>query len=180
MLAYPVIRHVVFRRGAADTPRPRLVLFVCGGNTCRSPMAAALAREVIAECRAGRDVHVASAGGAVTSVGSRMTDEAIVALGELGVEVQHKTRPLTAELCREADVIYCMTAAQREAVVQMAPDLADTTFCLDPDSDIPDPLGQPLGVYREFADDLRRLVRRRLDELPDFGPTRPGTLAVPG
>ncbi len=178
MLAYPVIRHVVFRRGAADTPRPRLVLFVCGANTCRSPMAEALAREVIAEFRAGRDVHVTSAGVSVKSVGSRMTADAIVALGELGVEVQHRTRPLTAELAREADVIYCMTAAQREAVVLAAPDMADKTFCLDPDGDVPDPLGQPLRAYREFAEVLRRLVRRRLDELPDFGPTRP--LVVPG
>jgi protein-tyrosine-phosphatase len=180
MLAYPALRQLLRKGGAGQTPRSRLVLFVCGANTCRSPMAEALAREAIAAARAGRDVHVGSAGVSVKFAGAPMTPEAIVALGELGIEVQHKAQHLTAELCRSAHVIYCMTAAQREAVMRTAPDMASKTFRLDPDRDLPDPVGQPLGVFRAYVDDLRRLVRRRMAELTDFGPARTGALAVPG
>jgi protein-tyrosine phosphatase len=168
MLAYPAIKRLLVTGSASETLESQLVLFVCGANTCRSPMAEAIAREAVAAARAGRHVVVRSAGVSVKDAGARMTQEAIIALGELGIEVQHKTQHLTAELCRSAHVIYCMTAAHRAAVLLMAPQFADKTFCLDPEADIPDPVGQPLGVYRDFASDLQRLTRRRLLELPAF------------
>jgi protein-tyrosine phosphatase len=133
-------------------------------------MAEAIAREAVALARAGREFHVRSAGVSVKDAGVRMTHEAIVALGELGIEVQHRTQHLTSELCHAAHVIYCMTAEHREAVLLKAPQMADRTFCLDPEADIPDPLGKPVGAYREFAADLQHLVARRLVELPGLGP----------
>jgi protein-tyrosine-phosphatase len=162
MVCVPAIRRAM-GRGDPLGP-PRLILFVCGANTCRSPMAEAIAREEVAIARAGHRLAVSSAGVAVRTVGAPMTPEAIVALGEMGIEVHHRTRALTAETCRSADVIYCMTASQRRAVLAMAPEVADRTFCLDPEGDIPDPAGQPPAVYRELAGRLRSLVRARLAE----------------
>jgi protein-tyrosine-phosphatase len=170
MLAYPSIKRLVASGSVTEPVESRLILFVCGGNTCRSPMAEALARELIAMSRAGRHFHLTSAGTTVKDVGAQMTHSAIVALGELGIEVRHRTRQLTPELCQSAHVIYCMTAAHHDAVLSTAPDLAGKTFRLDSEADIPDPIGQPLAVYREFAADLRRLIHRRVVELPDFEP----------
>ncbi|HEX2053881.1 MAG TPA: low molecular weight protein arginine phosphatase, partial [Actinomycetota bacterium] len=107
---------------------------------------------------------VGSAGVDVKTVGEPMTPEAVLALGELGIEVRHKARPLTSQLCREADVIYCMTTSQRAAVLKLAPELSERTFCLDPDADIPDPVGQPQEFYDGFLVRLRSLVRTRLTE----------------
>lgn len=166
MLCYPAIRRLL--DGGAQPVRQRLLLFVCGGNTCRSPMAEALAKEEIAIARAGATLSAASAGVAVKTVGAPMTTEAVVALGEMGIEVRHRTRRLTPEICRQANVIYCMTRSQRDAVLAMAPDVENRLFCLDQGTDIPDPIGQPLEVYREFAGNLRSLVRSRMAELPGY------------
>jgi protein-tyrosine-phosphatase len=167
MLCYPAIRGRLAHGSAARAagrPPPRIVLFVCGANTCRSPMAEAVAREEIALTRSAQLLHAASAGLAVTTVGGTMTSEAVLALGELGIEVSHRARALTAEICRDASVIYCMTRRQRDDVRAMAPDVADRTFCLDPAGDIDDPGGQPLTAHRELAARMRYLVRSRLAE----------------
>jgi protein-tyrosine-phosphatase len=166
MVCIPAIRRATGRDPLEGAPRR--ILFVCGGNTCRSPMAEAIAREEIAIARAGHLLRVSSAGITVKTVGAPMTPEAIVILGEMGIEVRHRTTALTAETCRAADVIYCMTASQRQAVLDMVPDMADRTFCLDPDADIPDPISQPVTAYRECAHRLRSRVRARLVEQPRF------------
>lgn len=151
------------RHSAASAPamRRRLFLFVCGGNTCRSPMAVAVAR---AEA-GGLAVEIASAGTAAVA-GLPMTAEARVALRTLGVPAgRHRSRPLTRELAEQAEAIFCMTRGQREAVLALVPDAAVRTICLDPDGDIPDPIGQPLAAYLACARRLQPLVRARLREL---------------
>jgi protein-tyrosine-phosphatase len=161
LLASPVwMAWAAERSPTARAGRRRLFLFVCGGNTCRSPMAAAIAR---AEA-AGRALEIASAG--VTAVaGTPMSEPAVVALRELGVPAgRHRARPLTAELIERAAAIYCMTRGQREAVIALAPGAAAKTICLDPLGDIPDPIGQPLAAYLSCARRLEVAVRARLEE----------------
>lgn len=170
VLSYPTVKgrlaKMAMRRAAAGR---RTLLFVCGGNTCRSPMAAAIAKaELSADSRAPRWA-VASAGVAVRSPGSPIVPEAVVALRELGIVMPdgHASRPLTREMCADTEAVYCMTEAQRDAVVALAPDAAERTFCLDPDADIADPVGQPLDAYRMCARRLQVLVRDRLHERRD-------------
>jgi protein-tyrosine-phosphatase len=144
----------------APSPR-RLFLFVCGGNTCRSPMAAAIAR---AEA-AGRALEMLSAGVAAIA-GTPMSAQAEVALRALGVPAgRHRARPLTAALVERAEAVYCMTRGQREAVIAMVPAAAAKTACLDPQGDVPDPIGQPITAYLACARRLRSAVQARLGEL---------------
>ncbi|HXO43599.1 MAG TPA: hypothetical protein VN999_19280, partial [Thermoanaerobaculia bacterium] len=156
------------RRSAAAGAGPaRLFLFVCGGNTCRSPMAAAIARVEAA----GRSLEILSAG--VSAVpGAPMTDQARVALRSLGVPAgNHCTTLLTSAMVERAEAIYCMTRGQRQAVLALVPAAAAKTVCLDPEGDVPDPIGQPLAAYLACGQRLQLLVRRRLAETAESGVT---------
>ena len=93
-----------------------MVLFVCTGNTCRSPMAELLCRDMLAKrlkCKIDEledhGVLVMSAGIAAM-LGGRASSEAVQVMAEMGLDLGgHETQPLTEPLVRHADVIYTMT-----------------------------------------------------------------------
>ncbi|HET8670013.1 MAG TPA: hypothetical protein VFM05_05130, partial [Candidatus Saccharimonadales bacterium] len=147
-------------------------LFVCSGNTCRSPMAAAIANAEIAArlkipFEALETVNMrAMSAGVMARVGAPLTDEAAEVLRSLSVPVKpHAARHLTPELAEKAELIFCMTKAHREAVVEMLPAVAGKTYCLDVQTDIPDPIGKGMPAYIACATQIRNLVRLRFDEL---------------
>jgi protein-tyrosine-phosphatase len=152
--------------------RDRLFLFVCSGNTCRSPMAAAIANAEIA-----RRLHIpvaalqtvnarALSAGVSARVGEPLTAEAHDALRSLHVPVEpHAARNLPAELAQQAEMIFCMTSAHREAVIKLLPAVAGKTYCLDTQSDVDDPIGKGMEAYLNCAQRIHDLVRLRFDEL---------------
>lgn len=147
------------------------VLFVCTGNTCRSPMAAALARRVLADLKgvpvdglSAAGVRVRSAGVSAMQGGPATPEAAIAVKGLCGDLSTHASQPVTEALIQDADVIYTMTEPHRRAVLTLSPGAAAKTYRLDPERDVSDPIGMSQSVYEQTAEMILDAVRRRVAE----------------
>jgi protein-tyrosine-phosphatase len=155
-------------RPAATVAHPaiaqRLFLFVCSGNTSRSPMAQTICNEEIA--RWLKLPLTASSAGLSAQSGAPMTPEAQRALGQLGVPAApHRAQNLTDTMVRDAEAIWCMTEGQCQTLVTRHPEAAGKIHRLDPERDIEDPTGLGPEAFLELGWQLQHLVRYRLREV---------------
>ena len=145
----------------------KTILFVCTGNTCRSPMAEGIAQRWIDDQRVEESVLVGSAGVAA-SEGATTSPETVAALRALGIDYQGRSKPLTAEMIRSADFVICMTQSHFETarlLVNGSPADAEKIHRLDPAGDIEDPIGMGQEAYDQLAAHLTELIPARLEEL---------------
>ena len=138
------------------------LLFVCTGNTCRSPMSEALARHAIQE-RGWSGVEVASAGVAALA-GSPASAEVPRVLEELGVEApSHEAQELTPELVEWADAVLVMGPSHAAAVEAMGGEgkvalVTEYMSGADAGQPVMDPIGGGMAVYRDTRDQLRAAI----------------------
>jgi len=163
------------RSQSASRLRNRSILLVCTGNTCRSPMAAALLRHKLAERwgnKVAAEVEVRSAGLRVARPGEPATAHALDAMAELGLSLQaHQAHQLNASDLRSPDLILTMTRAHREELRQSYPTAADRLFTLceytsAPEGagrDIVDPIGGDMDEYRACRDQLEKELSRLVE-----------------
>lgn len=145
------------------------LLFVCTGNTCRSPMAAAIARAAVQE-RGWSHVGVESAGVAALA-GSPASDHVLTVLEEKGIELgEHEASELTPERVEWADMILVMGPGHLAAVEAMggADKAGLITEFLDGEGGgrpVLDPIGGEVEIYRATRDQLAMAVDAVLDRL---------------
>lgn len=129
---------------------PRFVLFVCIGNTCRSPMAAALAQQLL-----GSTARVESAGTAADS-GSAATPDAVEVMKERGLKIEsHRSRSVHAVNLGRYDLIVALTPSIAEFLRRHAGGRSRIEMM-----DVPDPLGRGLTAYRDTAEAIEGEIRR--------------------
>ncbi|HIA18916.1 MAG TPA: hypothetical protein EYN70_05760 [Planctomycetaceae bacterium] len=156
-----------------------VVVIVCTGNTCRSPMAAALFRQQIAQAHncepeelEEKGILVLSAGLAA-GAGFPASQEAVDTVSQHGIDLSgHESQPITGRLVTVADLILTMTRSHRQAIVAQWPQAADRTHLLCRDNcDISDPIGAAPHVYQQCAEQLSKQLAHWIPDLDFSGTT---------
>ena len=148
------------------------ILFVCTGNSCRSPMAEYLCKKYLAEnlvCPIDaleQKGYIIRSAGTMGLVGFPATDNAINACSAKGVDITaHRSSALTRYLIEQSDLIYVMSRTHGQAVVEISPEAAEKCMLLAEDRDIDDPIGQSQSFYDNSADLINNAVKKIIGEL---------------
>lgn len=148
------------------------IVFVCTGNTCRSPMAEAICRKYFAD-NLGCSIdelpalgYKISSAGISSFSGAVASDHSASVCRENQVSLDgHQSRPLTLEVIEKSDLIFTMSHSHWLRIVELDPLAERKCFLLDENGDIADPIGFGVEVYRQCFKQIEKAVKRRMSEI---------------
>ncbi len=148
-----------------------LMVVVCTGNSCRSPIAEGLLKKTYA----GRPGWEIISAGTSAASGLRPMPEAVNAAAELGADIsQNTTRQVNRQLMDQASLVIAVTTLHAEWLKQHFSDDADKVFTLGEltqghcTGDVPDPIGRSDDVYRRIAGMLKRMIDAAREEISEL------------
>lgn len=142
------------------------ILFICTGNTCRSPMAEGILKD-LAEKR-GLDIEVRSAGLVAIDDGD-ISRDAISVLKDIDIDISDiKSKAIDEDLVCEADLILTMSQRHKGNLILKFPFIKDKIFLLNEyafnmNKDIVDPFGMGRKYYEETRNEIYMAIEKILD-----------------
>lgn len=138
------------------------ILFVCSGNSCRSPMGESILKGLLKK-KGLKNINVKSCGTLGIS-GLPPAENTVISAGELGYDIKkHRSQPLTGDIVRDSDLILCMENYHKKAVLDISPQSKDKVFLLTDyvgsKGEVDDPIGRDIGTYRKLAKKLERYAK---------------------
>lgn len=170
--SYEILREGVYEARTIARLSRLVLLFVCTGNTCRSPMVAGIAKKLAAQylqCRVeelgNHGVVILSAGIAGGAGGA--SEHAVSVMARRGTDIsRHRSVRLSRDTVQEADFLFTMAQSHRDAVVAFDGSAADRVSLLLPDGlNVEDPIGGSEDDYERCAQVMERAVEARLKEV---------------
>ena len=171
-MSIEILRLGIYSQAQLDAMSTVKILFVCTGNTCRSPMAEGIFRKYLAEklqCNVDQLEQVGykiGSGGVMDTSGFPASAGAIIACAAKGIDLTaHMNKGVSKELIDESDYIFAMEPTHQERIIALSHEAADKCFLLAGGQGISDPIGRSQQLYNDCADMIEVAVKKRISEL---------------